>query len=317
MQDGWAPLDPATGYQNVTLTDASNLTVNFTNQRSLCLSGYKVDQNNGPQPNWEIVVRNSTGSIVGTNITNSSGYWSVCDLIQGTYNVSETMQAGWVAVDPASGYQEKELVDQDIGNVNFTNGRLGTINGTKFSDANGNGLRELSDPVLPGWTIQLFNASNNVLVSSTTTDSKGMFGFTNIPQGTYLVKEVQQTGWKQTAPAGGSYTIVVTENAYIFTGRDFGNQQAPVVRPCECPTQAIFAYSVLKTPLHTLQFTDKSTGYPVSWLWKFGDGKISTSRNPKHTYARRGIYTVTLAVMSYDCAGKSRWSYYTKKISVP
>jgi PKD repeat protein len=175
----------------------------------------------------------------------------------------------------------------------------------------------LSDPVLPGWTIQLYNASNNVLFRTNITDSKGVFVFNNIPPGTYILKEVQQSGWKQTAPAGGSYTIVVTENAYIFTGRDFGNQQAPVVRPCECPTQAIFAYTALKTPLHTIQFTDKSTGYPVSWLWKFGDGKISTSRNPKHTYSRRGTFTVTLAVMSYDCAGKSRWSYYTKSISVP
>lgn len=319
LKEDWVQTAPQGGLHEVEVNNThfefSNL--NFTNQRSLCLSGYKLDRNNVPLAGWAITVKNETGSVVGTNTTNSSGYWSVCGLIEGIYNISETMQSNWYAVNPATGYQERELVDQNIGNVNFTNGRLGTINGTKFSDANGNGLRELSDPVLPGWTIQLFNASNNVLFSSTTTDSKGLFVFTNIPQGTYLIKEVQQTGWKQTTPAGGSYTIVVTENAYIFTGRDFGNQQAPVVRPCECPTQASFINTALSSPKHTIQFTDKSTGYPVSWLWKFGDGKVSTVKNPKHTYSKKGTFTVTLAVMSYDCAGKSRWSYYTKKISVP
>jgi hypothetical protein len=316
MQLGWVAVDPASGYQEVPLSTADVGGVNFTNQRSLCLSGYKVDQNNGPQPNWEIVVRNSTGSIVGTNITNSSGYWSVCDLIQDTYNVSETMQLGWVAVDPASGYQEVPLSTADVGGVNFTNGRLGSITGIKFSDLNGNGLREFNDPALSGWSIQLFFESNNTLFKSTTTNASGMFDFSSIPQGSYLLKEVLQSGWKQTAPSGGTYSIIINKDSYLFTGKNFGNQKI-VVNPCSCPTQAIFAYSVLKTPLHTIQFTDKSTGYPVSWLWKFGDGKISTSRNPKHTYARKGAYTVTLAVMSYDCAGKSRWSYYTKKISVP
>ena len=319
LKEGWVQTAPPGGIHevevNTTHIEFSNL--NFTNQRSLCLSGYKRDRNNVPLAGWAITVKNETGAAVGTNTTNSSGYWSVCGLIEGIYNISETMQPNWFASDPSTGYQERELIDQNIGNVNFTNGRLGTINGTKFSDVNGNGLRELSDPVLPGWTIQLVNASNNVIFGSNITDSKGMFVFNNIPPGTYLLKEVQQTGWKQTAPAGGSYTIVVTENAYIFTSRDFGNQQAPVVRPCECPTQASFVYKALTTPKHTIQFTDKSTGYPVSWLWKFGDGKISTVRNPKHTYSKKGTFTVTLAVMSYDCAGKSRWSYYTKKVSVP
>jgi len=43
-------------------------------------------------------------------------------------------------------------------------------------------------------------------------------------------------------------------------------------------------------------FTDKSTGSPTSWKWTFGDGKTSTSRNPAHTYAKAGKYTVSLTV---------------------
>lgn len=46
----------------------------------------------------------------------------------------------------------------------------------------------------------------------------------------------------------------------------------------------------------TVSFEDRSTGNPTSWLWDFGDGQTSASRNPTHTYAAAGSYTVTLLV---------------------
>jgi PKD repeat protein len=53
----------------------------------------------------------------------------------------------------------------------------------------------------------------------------------------------------------------------------------------------------------TVQFTDDSTAdaAPISsWNWDFGDGTSSTDRNPSHTYATRGIYTVSLTVTAGD-----------------
>jgi gliding motility-associated-like protein len=52
------------------------------------------------------------------------------------------------------------------------------------------------------------------------------------------------------------------------------------------------------------EFTDKSLTDPatpiVSWSWDFGDGKTSTTRNPKHDYAPvgPGTYTVSLTVVT-------------------
>jgi PKD repeat protein len=43
-------------------------------------------------------------------------------------------------------------------------------------------------------------------------------------------------------------------------------------------------------------FTDTSTGEPTTWAWAFGDGGTSTARNPTHSYATCGSYTVTLTV---------------------
>ncbi len=45
-----------------------------------------------------------------------------------------------------------------------------------------------------------------------------------------------------------------------------------------------------------VQFTDLSSGSPYEWNWSFGDGGSSTDRNPLHTYASPGNYTVSLTV---------------------
>lgn len=49
------------------------------------------------------------------------------------------------------------------------------------------------------------------------------------------------------------------------------------------------------TPI-LVQFTDNSTGNPVSWNWNLGNGTISTLQNPSTTYLNSGSYTVTLTV---------------------
>ena len=44
-----------------------------------------------------------------------------------------------------------------------------------------------------------------------------------------------------------------------------------------------------------VNFADKSL-YAHTWSWDFGDGEISTEKNPMHTYSEPGIYTVSLIV---------------------
>lgn len=48
----------------------------------------------------------------------------------------------------------------------------------------------------------------------------------------------------------------------------------------------------------TVQYTDQSTGNANTWLWDLGDGTRNTTQNPIHTYAKDGMYTVTLTVSS-------------------
>jgi PKD repeat protein len=49
------------------------------------------------------------------------------------------------------------------------------------------------------------------------------------------------------------------------------------------------------TPL-SVAFTDKSTNFPTSWKWNFGDGTNSTFQNPVHVYSKTGNYIVNLTV---------------------
>lgn len=45
-----------------------------------------------------------------------------------------------------------------------------------------------------------------------------------------------------------------------------------------------------------VQFSDISTGSPVSWSWNLGNGTTSTLQNPSTTYLTPGAYNVTLTV---------------------
>jgi PKD repeat protein len=60
-------------------------------------------------------------------------------------------------------------------------------------------------------------------------------------------------------------------------------------------------FSASKTSVlanETIQFTDKSTNNPTSWLWTFGDGTTSTDQNPEKAYSNPGMYTVSLKVQN-------------------
>lgn len=65
------------------------------------------------------------------------------------------------------------------------------ISGTVFLDQNNNGVQHGADSGLAGVTIELLDAGNNVL-ASTTTDAAGGYAFTGLPPGTYGVRQPSQ-----------------------------------------------------------------------------------------------------------------------------
>ena len=72
------------------------------------------------------------------------------------------------------------------------------------------------------------------------------------------------------------------------------------------PPQARFSFTPDEpTVLDTVTFIDDATdpdGSVVEWEWDFGDGNTSTARDPAHSYAHDGLYTVNLTVTDDDGA---------------
>ena len=104
----------------------------------------------------------------------------------------------------------------------------------------------------------------------------------------------------------GTYSVVLrVTNATGFRSIVSGDSpevttdgyKATTIVVTEAPFAA--AFEVAPDPLpagYDLQFTDKSTGNPTTWLWNFGDGITSTLKNPTHKYAAVGNYVVSLSV---------------------
>jgi PKD repeat protein len=78
-------------------------------------------------------------------------------------------------------------------------------------------------------------------------------------------------------------TCIAGATGYIIVGR------APVADFVANPVSGA-------SPL-AVAFTDKSSGVtPLAYQWTFGDGGTSTAASPSHTYAKDGVYSVTLTV---------------------
>ncbi len=95
------------------------------------------------------------------------------------------------------------------------------ICGTKYLDSNRNGVQDVGEAALPGWTIQLLYP-NGTLFASATTDGSGNYCFNDIPCGPWKVNEAMQPAWVQTAPSPAVHTLNLPTGA-TQNGVNFGN----------------------------------------------------------------------------------------------
>ena len=103
-----------------------------------------------------------------------------------------------------------------------------------------------------------------------------------------------------TYSASGIFTITLTVSN--LGGTSVATRDITVSDPAPAPPVASFNTnpSPPTGPVpFAVQFFDTSTGTPVSWAWDFGDGTVSTVKNPPvHTYTINGAYTVKLTVVN-------------------
>ncbi|MCY2989513.1 MAG: hypothetical protein NTY19_16805 [Planctomycetota bacterium] len=87
------------------------------------------------------------------------------------------------------------------------------LRGSLWSDLDQDGVRDVGEPALTGWTVYL-DANENRLRDSgetaTQTDTNGDYAFDNPPAGTVDVAQVLPAGWVQQSPLSPSATPAVT-----------------------------------------------------------------------------------------------------------
>jgi len=173
-----------------------------------------------------IQLRNPAGQTT-TATTDASGAFSFAGLVPGAYTLSEIVPTGFTQTAPAAPgtFNIALAAGQNATGFLFGNraaAQTGSISGTKFNDANGNGVRDPGEAGQSGVTIQLKPSSGPTLTA--TTDASGAFTFTGLAAGTYVLSEIVPAGFVQTAPpAPGTISVTLTagQNA---TGFLFGNQ---------------------------------------------------------------------------------------------
>lgn len=142
------------------------------------------------------------------------GWYWFDGLYEGTYEICEVIQDGWVQtypMDPAC--HTVTLPDQNLRQLavsqnmvvspeyNFGNTQYGEVTVYKFADDNIDGIWQDSEKLLSDWDIQL---TQGELIMNDTTDEAGSVKF-KVKSGEYELSETLQDGWAQS----GLYCQVV------------------------------------------------------------------------------------------------------------
>jgi subtilase family serine protease len=113
-----------------------------------------------------------------------------------------------------------------------TSTNTASISGEVFNDANDNAKLDSGDSGFSGVKIYLDTNNNDVLDSgetSITTSSSGTFTFSNLPAGTYHLRDVLPSPsywYKQTTPSSAVYTITLTAGQKV-SSENFGIYKYP------------------------------------------------------------------------------------------
>lgn len=184
-----------------------------------------LDQNNNGVKNGAdtalagvtVELLNNSGTVIATQVTDSSGNYSFANFAPATYSLRETAQptntssgltiAGTVGNGGTAGtVTTPATVVSRINNIilppntasidnNFAEIPQGrTIDGTVFLDYNNDGIQNNSDYGIGSVTLNLTgtDANGTAVTATTQTSSNGTYSFSGLPEGTYTINQASQ-----------------------------------------------------------------------------------------------------------------------------
>ncbi len=173
-------------------------------------------------PGWKIFLFYN-GKEVASTTTGAGGAYSfqlnadTMPIGAGTYTLKEEERKGWRQQKaPKPMFISFGAGDVHFEGNDFGNWQLATISGHKFDDSNVDGIWGGGEKGVAGWGIRLSNGEE------LSTGADGSYSF-NVPPGTYSVKELLQSGWRQTAPGGSGTREYTVTSGQVVEGVDFGN----------------------------------------------------------------------------------------------
>ncbi|MDZ4848571.1 MAG: Ig-like domain-containing protein [Pirellulaceae bacterium] len=145
----------------------------------------------------------------------------------GTWKIRGVPQTNWLLTGAA--FQTVTVgLSQTVSNINF--GQVlpnQAVTGFKWSDTNGNGIRDAGEPGMGGFWIYVdLDGDDRIDLGepSAVTAADGSYSLNPPTTGFYAIREVVPPGFIQTFPIGGEH--LVTFNGTPLRGIDFGNQSA-------------------------------------------------------------------------------------------
>jgi hypothetical protein len=235
--------DVPAGWINLTLTSndfgqavpGEVYSYTFVNFQLGSKSGYKWedldgdgiwDMDESTLEGWSIQLTDGTGAFITDTTTDINGFYEFTNLEPGDYRVYEVIKTGWVQTYPMSpNYHEFTVTSGFMEeNNNFGNQRpVGSISGYKWEDLNGDGVWDMNETALEGWTMNLSGDASD----STTTDQDGAYIFEDLLEGEYTVSETLEPGWTQTYPTGAGEHNINLPAGGASSNNNFGNQFIP------------------------------------------------------------------------------------------
>ena len=179
---------------------------------------------------WTVFIdENGTGQFSQgdpTATTDANGTYTFTGLAPGSYTVLVETNDGYTQTTPASnaGSTVTVTAGQNATAAPFGESQQnsGTISGTVYNDANGNGVQDSGEAGIAGWYVYVDVNDSGQYVNGdpyAQTDANGNYSFQGVPAGTYTLRAYPEKGYTTTQGSNGE-----TANAGS-TGVDFGEGQ--------------------------------------------------------------------------------------------
>lgn len=202
--------------RTVTVKADETATVTFTNQWRGQAQIVKTTTNGGTVAGWHFTVKNSSGTVIGNYVTDSTGIITL-DLEPGTYTVTETDGAKQYWENDPDPSRTVTVKAGETAKVTFKNQYRGAAQIIKATTNGG---------TVAGWHFEVKNSSGTV-IGNYVTDSTGIITL-NLEPGTYTVTETdgENKYWQNDPNPTKTVTVKAGQTAKVtFTNKYQGEAQ--------------------------------------------------------------------------------------------